>query len=171
MLNIYEIVNKRYFLTKFNGMLDHWHKCCSKALTVNRLKLLLIVLLKNIKWNQPIDKCQICNDDQIDLVDCKNNLKQTCNECNSCFHLKCAIDNETSWGLFKSSKGHSLHVVCSVCFKEEELLAEKEFEKIEKKHENDSKLNVYHVYSRSLRLKARENKKKYLKFYFLFILL
>jgi hypothetical protein len=162
MLNLYEIVNKRYFLSKFslNGMLDFWHECCLEASTLNRLKFLLIVLLKNIKWNQSIEKCQICNDinDEIDLVNYKNNLKQTCNECNKCFHLKCVIDKES--GLFKSSKGHTLHVVCSVCFEQEELLAEKELENIEKKLEDDSKLNVYHVYSRSLRLKARENKKK-----------
>ena len=53
-----------------------------------------------------------------------------------------------------------MHVICSVCFEQEELLAEKELANIEKKHEDDSKLNVYHVYSRSLRLRARENKKK-----------
>jgi len=53
-----------------------------------------------------------------------------------------------------------LNVVCSVYFVKKELLAQKELEIIAKKHEDDSKLNLYHVYSRSLSFKAREGKKK-----------
>ncbi len=112
MKNIFNMVNtsnlKRNFVL---AQRRSWLSCVASARTKNMLKIMLFILIENIKWqgNLTFIKCRICQENLeigqslVEALRWPDKLvKEKCQHCEMVFHLTCYA--HAKYPLFESKK-------------------------------------------------------------------
>lgn len=155
------MIKKNLINTKFIGELEKlWLELIGKAVTFNKLRLLLYIFEKNLKWDKSFQQivCCLCNDNySAENTKVFNSLKPKCSKCKSFFHMSCLLQAreknelekpETITNLYKNYKS----LKCYQCDKISNEEKENTKKLIQEKKEEDSKLNAFEVNKYSLRL-------------------